>query len=50
MNQKQWKEHGSRLKLRKPEVYLVVDRINPGFEWVFDDPDTIAVEKLDGTT
>lgn len=29
--------------------YLVVDEINPGFEWVFDDPDTIAVEKLDGT-
>lgn len=25
----------------------MVDRINPGYEWVFDDEDTIAVEKLD---
>ncbi|MBN2499015.1 MAG: hypothetical protein JXR96_30780 [Deltaproteobacteria bacterium] len=45
----QWKKLGARLKLRKPEVYLAVDRVNPGYEWVFDDPDTIAVEKLDGT-
>jgi len=44
-----WKKHGSRLGLKKPEAYLVVDRINPGYEWVFEDPDTIAVEKLDGT-
>ncbi|MCP4674639.1 MAG: hypothetical protein GY854_03825 [Deltaproteobacteria bacterium] len=49
VNKKHWKEHGAKLKLRKAEVYLVVDRINPGYEWVFDDPDTIAVEKLDGT-
>lgn len=44
-----FKQHGSRVKLRNPEVYLVVNRVNPGFEWVFDDPDTFAVEKLDGT-
>lgn len=44
-----FRKHGSALKLRKPEVYLVVDRVNPGYEWVFDHPDTIAVEKLDGT-
>lgn len=44
-----FKKHGSRLRLREPEVYLVTNEINPGFEWVFDDPDTIAVEKLDGT-
>lgn len=43
------KEHGRQLQLRKPEVYLATDEINPGYEWVFDDPDTIAVEKLDGT-
>lgn len=49
VNQDQWKEHGSRLKLRTPEVYLVVDRVNPDYEWVFEDPDTTAVEKLDGT-
>jgi hypothetical protein len=30
-------------------VYLAVDRINPGYEWVFEDEDTIAVEKLNGT-
>lgn len=44
-----FKKHGVSLKLKKPEVYLVVNRINPGYEWVFDDPDTIAVEKLDGS-
>ncbi|MBW2702729.1 MAG: hypothetical protein JRF33_18060 [Deltaproteobacteria bacterium] len=49
VNREQWKEHGAKLKLRKPEVYLAVNQVNPGFEWVFDDPDTIAVEKLDGT-
>ena len=37
------------MQLRLPEVYLAVNRINPGYEWVFDDPATIAVEKLDGT-
>jgi hypothetical protein len=44
-----WQQHGRRLGLRAPEAYLVVDRVNPGYEWVFDDPDTVAVEKLDGT-
>lgn len=45
----QWKKHGSALNLRSPEAYLVVNRVNPGYEWVFDDPDTFAVEKLNGT-
>lgn len=49
ISKEQWKLVGSKLQLRQPEVYLVVNRINPGFEWVFNDPDTIAVEKLDGT-
>ncbi len=49
VNKDDFKKHGSRLKLRTPEVYLVTNEINPGFEWVIDDPDTIAVEKLDGT-
>lgn len=44
-----FKEAGARLGLRAPEVYLAVDRINPGFEWVFEDPETIAIEKLNGT-
>ena len=44
-----WKKAGAKLGLRKPEAYLVVNRVNPGFEWVFDDKDTIAVEKLDGS-
>jgi hypothetical protein len=48
-DKEQWKKVGSKLQLRTPEVYLVVNRINPGFEWVFEDPDTIAVEKLNGT-
>lgn len=44
-----WKQHGAPLKLREPKAYLVVNRVNPGYEWVFNDPDTFAVEKLDGT-
>ena len=44
-----FKEHGRRLQLRSPMAYLVTPEINPGFEWVLDDPDTIAIEKLDGT-
>lgn len=49
INTEDFKKHGSKLKLREPEVYLVTPEVNPGYEWVFDDPDTIAVEKLDGT-
>ena len=49
VNEEDFKKYGSQLKLRKPEVYLVVDRVNPGYEWVLDDAETIAVEKLDGT-
>ena len=45
----QWKKHGRRLQLRDPEAYLVVDQVNPGYEWVFEDEDTFAVEKLDGS-
>ena len=30
-------------------LYLVVNEVNPGYEWVFEDKETIAVEKLDGT-
>lgn len=49
VDQEQWKIHGSKLKLKHPRAYLVTKQVNPGFEWVFDDPDTVAVEKLDGT-
>ena len=49
VNQEQWKKYGSRLQLREPKAYLAIDRVNPGYEWVFEDKDTFAVEKLDGT-
>jgi uncharacterized protein (DUF2225 family) len=49
VNKKDFHKHGRRLQLRNPEVYLVIDKINPGYEWVFEDEDTIAVEKLNGT-
>ena len=49
VNKKQFKKIGNKLQLRNPETYLVVDKINPGYEWVFEDKETIAVEKLDGT-
>lgn len=43
-----WKKFGRQYKLRQPEVYLVTNEINPGYEWVFEDKDTSAIEKLDG--
>jgi len=49
VNKDHWYISGSRLQLREPNAYLVVNRVNPGYEWVFDDPDTFAVEKLNGT-
>ncbi|MDC0980293.1 RNA ligase family protein [Bdellovibrionales bacterium] len=49
VNEQDWSKHGRALGLRKPEAYLVINKINPGYEWVFDDKDTFAVEKLDGT-
>jgi len=49
VNTEQWKKYGSKLQLREPNAYLVVEQINPGYEWVFEDTETIAVEKLNGT-
>lgn len=49
VNRDHFKQFGRSYQLRTPEVYLVIDRVNPGYEWVFEDPETIAVEKLNGT-
>jgi hypothetical protein len=49
VNKDHFKQHGSKYGLRAPEVYLVIEKVNPGFEWVFEDSETIAVEKLNGT-
>ncbi len=49
VGKEEFKRYGSQLQLRLPEVYLVVNQVNPGYEWVFEDPDTFAVEKLHGT-
>lgn len=49
VNEEQWKKIGHSLKLKAPEVYLVVDQIAPDYEWVFEDEETFAVEKLDGS-
>jgi hypothetical protein len=46
---KLYKTKGKCHGMRNNEVYLAEDEINPGYEWVFDDPETFAVEKLDGT-
>ena len=48
INEDDWKKHGKELELRTPEVYLAVDEVNPGYEWVFEDEDTICTEKLNG--
>jgi hypothetical protein len=49
VNKEDWKKYGRELELRSPDVYLVIDEINPGYEWVFEDKDVIATEKLNGT-
>lgn len=37
------------LRPRQNKVYLVVNEINPGYEWVFEDENTFCTEKLNGT-
>jgi len=49
INRDDWIKYGKELQLRSPEVYLVTPEVTPGYEWVIDDPNTFAVEKLDGT-
>lgn len=49
VNKEQWKKYGAKLQLREPKAYLVTDQVTKGYEWVFEDSETIAVEKLDGS-
>ena len=49
VNPEDFQKHRRQHQLRSPEVYLVVNRVNPGYEWVIEEPETIAVEKLNGT-
>lgn len=35
--------------VREGENHLVIPTINPGYEWVFEDPAVMCVEKIDGT-
>lgn len=49
VNKVEWEKYGRQLQLRQPYAYLVTDEIVPGYEWVFEDKDTIAVEKLNGS-
>ena len=49
VNRDDWKKYGRALQLRTPSVYLVTPEITEGYEWVINDPNTFAVEKLDGT-
>lgn len=48
INKDHWKEHGSKMGLREPEVYLVTPELNPDYAWVMEHPATFACEKLDG--
>lgn len=49
INKDDYKKYGRKYQLRTPYIRLVENKINEGYEWVFDDHNTIAVEKLDGT-
>jgi len=44
-----FKAYRNLYNLRQPNVYLAVNEVNPDYEWVFEDKDTFAVEKLDGS-
>jgi hypothetical protein len=35
--------------LKSKDEYIVTDKINEGYEWVFEEDDVLATEKLDGT-
>lgn len=35
--------------VREGDNYTVINKINPGYEWVFEDDTVVAQEKLDGT-
>jgi len=49
VNKDHWKEHGSKMGLREPEVYLVTPELNPDYAWVMEHPATFACEKLHGS-
>jgi len=49
VNKDDYKLYGNNYMLRGPKAYLVTPQINEGYEWVFDSPDTFAVEKLNGS-
>ena len=49
VNEADWKKYGKKLQMRTPEVYLVINEINSGYEWVFEDKEVIASEKLNGS-
>lgn len=49
VNMDDWLKHGKELQLRTPTVYLATNEIAKGFEWVFEDKDTVFVEKLEGS-
>lgn len=49
VNEQDFLAHGNELELRTPTARLVVDEVNPGYEWVFEDKDTFSTEKLNGT-
>ncbi len=36
-------------KLMPNKNYIITPEINPGYEWVFEDENVMAIEKLDGT-
>jgi len=36
-------------EMDKNNHYIVINKINPGYEWVFNDDTVLATEKLDGT-
>ena len=36
VNKNDWKKYGRELELREPKVYLATNKINSGYEWVFE--------------
>lgn len=49
ISQEDFKQYRYEYNIRTPELYLAINEVNSGYEWVFEDKETIAVEKLDGS-
>ena len=49
ISEEDFNKYRRKYNLRSPSLKLVTPEVEEGYEWVFEDDNTIATEKLDGT-